>query len=136
MIWLDPSRVTLGGDALEGVSSVSVDRKATRFVEEYSDTGPHVVFADAPEQRVTARLIRTVGESGAGALRPGDSGELAFEVGASASAAGARRISMQVVIQSIANKVDPKAGATQTIECVALSSDGATDPVSDVAVEA
>lgn len=136
MIWLDPTRVTLAGAALEGVSSVSVDRKATRFVEEHSDFGPHIVFADAPERRVTVRVVRRVGADGAGTFRPGDSGELAFEVGASASAAGGRRVSMQVVVQSIANRVDPKAGATQMIECVALSSDGAADPVSDEAVEA
>lgn len=136
MIWLDPSRVTLGGAALEGVTSVSVDRRATRFVEEHSDAGPHVVFADAPEQRVTVRVVRSVGEEEAGAHRPGDSGVLSFETGLSASAPGARRVTMQVVVQSVANKVDPRAGATQTIEGVALSSDGAADPVVDEAIEA
>ena len=131
MIWLDPTRVTFDGDALEGVRSICLDRRAERFVVEHSDTGPHAVFADAVERRVTVRMVRRVGDEGGGTMRPGDKGVLSFRVGPSASEAGAREVSMQVVIQSIVNRIDPKMGATQTIEGLAISSDGASDPVSD-----
>ncbi len=129
MIWIDPAGVRLGGASLGGVSSISVDRHAERLLAERSDFGPHVVFADAPEQRVSVRIVRTVGPEGPGGHRPGDLASLEFRAGPSASDAGMRVVTIQVVVEAVLNRVDPKAGATQTIECVAISSDGVADPV-------
>ena len=58
MLWLNPTEVHLLGVALDGVLAVSVDRFATRTAEERGDLGPHVVFVDAPEQRVSVRVRR------------------------------------------------------------------------------
>lgn len=136
MIWLDPKGVTLGGSTLGGVAAITVDRVASRFVTEHSDAGPHVVFADAPEQRVTVRIARAVDADGAGVHRPGDVAALAFRVGPSASDAHVREVAMQVVIESVENRVDRKGGATQSIVCVAVSSDGVADPVAETPVAA
>ena len=136
MIWLDPERVTLSGSPLAGVVSITVDRRASRFVEAYSDAGPHVVFADAPERRVGVRITRRVDQGGAGAHRPGDAAALAFRVGPSASDARVREVAVSVVIEAVENRVDRKGGATQVIACVAVSSDGASDPVIETPVAA
>jgi len=135
MIWLNPRRVTIAGEELSHVSVVTVDRKADRVVVEYSDVGPHVAFADVPEQRVTITLVRTlVNEGASGALRPGDKGALTFRTSPSASDAQTREISAEVVITAVEHEVSAKKGAMQTLACVAISPDGASDPISEAVV--
>lgn len=134
MIWLNPRRVTIHGAELRYVSVVMVDRSGDRVVVEHSDEGPHAAFVDVPEQRVTIALTRTIVGEGAGSLRPGDSGVLTFRTAASASDAEVREVSATVVITSIEHKVDSKRGAQQTITCIAVSSDGVSDPVVETVV--
>jgi hypothetical protein len=135
MIWLQPRRVTIGGQELSHVGVVTVDRSADRVVVEHSDLGPHVAFADVPEQRVTIVLSRTlVNEGAAGSLRPGDSGTLSFRTAPSASDAQVREVTAEVVITAVKHEVSAKKGAMQTLECVAVSSDGTSDPISETVV--
>lgn len=131
MIWIDPTAVSFGGAAVDGVESIVVDRRSERLVEERSDNGPHIVFADCVEERVSLRLVRRVGGSGAGGWRPGNGGLLEFRAGPSAGVASGVRVSVEVVVTGVANRLDPSRGAMQTVEFVAISSDGESDPVSE-----
>jgi hypothetical protein len=132
MLWLNPTAVDLFGAALGGVSSVAVDRAATRSAEERGDLGPHVVFADAPEQRVTVRVRRRVDEASAGALSGvavGAMGELSFRVSASRSDRGGRVVRATVVVRGVDHALSERDGFVQTITMTAVSSDGAADPI-------
>lgn len=57
MIWLNPDRVALGSFELRHVTSIAVDREARRRTEEWTDLGPHLAFADVPEQRVNVMVL-------------------------------------------------------------------------------
>lgn len=141
MLWLQPERVELLGESLDGVAAVVVDRRAARLVVEWSDLGAHAVFCDAPEQRVTVRVVRRVsgrpGESwGAGiggAPTPGAMGALEFTASAGAGDASRRRVSASVVVTGVEHELREGKGATQTITCVAVSADGEADPIAEVA---
>lgn len=136
MIWLNPRRVTFDGTELGYVRNVVLDRKAERVVVEWSDTGPHVAYADVPEQRVVLTLTRTVVEEGAGEIRPGDAGMLTFRTSPNASDAQVREIEAGVVVTAVEHEVSAKTGATQRISFVAVSSDGESDPVTESIVAA
>lgn len=132
MLWLNPTEVTLFGVALSGVSSVAVDRFATRTAQEHSDLGPHVVFVDAPEQRVTVRVRRRVDEMSAGivsGITVGSMGELSFRVAASASDRNGRKVRVTVVVRGVDHDFSERDGFVQSISMTAVSSDGAVDPI-------
>jgi len=132
MIWLNPTGVTLFGVALGGVSSVAVDRLATRTAEEHGDLGPHVVFVDAPEQRVTVRVRRRVDEASVGALagvHPGSMGALSFRVAPSKSDRNGLTVRVTVVVRGVDHAFSERDGFVQTITMTAVSSDGAADPI-------
>ena len=132
MLWLNPTAVSLFGAALGGVSSVAVDRFATRTAEERGDLGPHVVFVDAPEQRVTVRVRRRVDEASAGAVSGvvvGSMGELSFRVAASIGDRKGRVVRATVVVRGVDHEFSERDGFVQTISMTAVSSDGAADPI-------
>lgn len=131
MIWLDPTVVSFGGVEVDGVESIAVDRRSERLIEERSDNGPHVVFADCAEERVSVRLVRRVGDAGGGGWRPGDGGLLGFRAGPSAGRATGVRVSVEVVVTAVLSRLDSSRGAMQTVEFVAISVDGDTDPVTE-----
>jgi hypothetical protein len=132
MFWIEPEEVSLLGHALGGVESVEIDRRATRLAMEWSDAGPHAVFADAPEQRVDVRIARRL-EGGDGAFEasvtPGAAGELSFAAGVAGSDAGRVRVSASVVVTAVEHGLRAGGCAQQRILCVAVSADGAADPV-------
>ncbi len=137
MLWLSPERVELLGVTLPGVTMVSVDRTTTRLAEEWSDLGPHVVFADAAEQRVTV-TVRRAAQGGEGlltpgAIRPGAQGTLTLRVRASAGDAKGTTVSASVVVTGVEHSAGPTRGVEQTIRMAAVSSDGALDPISEAA---
>ena len=134
MIWLNPRRVTIGGAELGHVSLVSVDRTSDRVVVEYSDVGPQVAFVDVPERRVTIRIERAVVSDGDAPVRPGDASALSFRTAPSASGAGAREVSASVVVTSVDHEFGVRKGAVQRIQCVAVSPDGVSDPVTETPV--
>lgn len=133
MLWIEPEEVSLLGHALGGVELVGVDRHATRMALEWSDAGPHAVFADAPAQRVEVRVSRRMaGSDGAFEtdLAPGAMGELSFTANRAGSDADRVRVSMTVVVSAVEHGLRVGKCGQQTILCVAVSADGASDPVS------
>lgn len=131
MIWLSPRNVTLGGVTLEHVSAVSVSRKADKVIVEVGSGGPHVQFADVPEQRVEIEITRTVVDQQDNGIRPGDALALSFRTAPSGAGLPVREVTADVVVTQVESKLSSRGGATQTIACVAMSSDGEADPVSE-----
>jgi hypothetical protein len=134
VLWIDPTNVTLGATPLPGVSAITVDRRAERTTIEWSDMGPHAVFADIPEQRTTIRIARAAGPADPPAPKPGDTATLTFRTGPSRASSGAVAVSATVVILAIAHTTDHTRGTTQTIECLALSTTGAADPITETPI--
>ncbi len=132
MLIIDPLAVSFGGEAWEGVTAVAIDRDTVKQVLEFSDLGPHAVFADAPEQRVditvTMELVRSVPDS----PRPGNMAELRIGVRPGGSDANRREVVAQAVVLSVAHAISGKKGATRTIRLVAISTTGVDDPVAVV----
>jgi hypothetical protein len=154
MLLLHPDSVSLDAVPLAGVVSVAVDRAAEAPVVEFSDAGPHAVFADVPAQRVTVTLVQELAREDLGP-RPGTPGASASLVFGTEPAPGARltlritlaaggadavrrRATIDAVLLSSAHAVKPARGgapgsargsATRTLVFVALSADGAADPV-------
>lgn len=135
MIWLNPDKVVLGGFELRNVLAVAVDRTARRSAEEWTDFGPHVGFADVPEQRVSISITRRVLETETTGPKPGEQHALSFRTSASASGASVRQVSAMVVVRAVEHAVASSGRATQRIQATAVSSDGAADPISETAVE-
>lgn len=133
MLLLTPRVVRFGEATWEDVSAVVVDRAARRKVVEWSDLGPHVALADVPEQEVTVRVVQSLTRDAPDGPRPGDAGELSFDTSPAGTDAARRRVRAQAVVLDVRHELSVKGGATRTVTLVAVSPDGATDPV---AVEA
>lgn len=137
MLALAPQSVTLFGAPLADVDALAIDRRSSKQTEERTDLGPHLVFADVPEQRVTVSITRTLTRDEASTLRPGQQGELRFTVSPSDSDARRRTFVATVVLLSIDHDLSTRAGAAagagarQRIHAVALSTDGASDPIAE-----
>ena len=131
MIYLSPRRVTLGATDLTHVSSVTVDRAASVLTVEHSDLGPHVAFVDVPEQRITIRVVRTLVADEPGVIKPGQSLALSLRTAPSPAAPEARQIEAEVVVTGVEHDVTIKHGVRQTITCIAVSSDGSSDPITE-----
>jgi len=136
MLALRPQSVVLLGVALTDVDALAVDRRTTRHAEERTDLGPHVVFADAPEQRVSVTITRTLTRDEPTSLRPGQQGELRFTTSPSDSDAKRRVFSATVVVLSVDHDLTARTGVRQRIHAVALSPDGAADPVAESLADA
>ena len=72
MLCLRPRNVRIDGEVLHGVVSVGVSRSASRSVVEHGDEGPHVVFADVPEQKVEIWIEREVSDGASAGAVVGD----------------------------------------------------------------
>ena len=129
MLVLNPRLVTFGGESWEDVAAVSIDRVAARLVEEWSDAGPHAVFVDAPERRVTVRVVQEPAGDAPGAPLPGDSGELVVFTAPGAGDAGRKRVSCGAVVTRVEHEVSLRRGSVRTVTLAAVSADGAADPI-------
>ena len=130
MLSLNPQSVSLLGAALTDVASIAIDRRAIRTAEEHSDLGPYCVFADIPQQRVTITITRAINNPEPPPPPPGSQGQLSFTAATSASDDAPRRTyTATVVLTAIDHDLSSAKGATQRIACLAISPDGATDPV-------
>jgi hypothetical protein len=136
MLALNPDRVRFAGVLWDSVTRAAIDRGAARQVVEWSDAGPHVVLADVPEQRVLITIERQLTRDGIDAPRPGESGELTFYAAPAGSGAGRVRVRATCVVLSVTHELSGRKGAVRRVELIAVSGDGATDPVSVTAVEA
>jgi hypothetical protein len=130
-----PDHVSFGPHTLDDVLWLAVDRAAERTALEWSDDGPHAVFADVPEQRVTLRLTRLIVGQAPSSVVPGERHTLAAEFAATAASAR-RRLTVSAVVTGVEYQLTgPSAAAgsaratRQHITLVALSPDGVADPV-------
>ncbi len=129
MLILNPRHVTFAAATWPDVTLITLSRRTTRVVLDWSDNGPHPTFADCPEQRTDIKLMMEVQRGDLDGPRPGDTGTLAFFTSPTTADGARRRVSMTAVVVGVGHEVSLKAGAVRTIDLVAVSSDGAADPV-------
>lgn len=141
MLVLRPEAVSFAGEAWVGVESVAVERRAVRTQAELSGDGPHAVWADVPEQRVTIRVARSAGGDDLGGPALGAMGELTFETTANGSDADRARVRVTAVVTGVSYGADRGGGGggggvgafgvgiRRTVEFIGLSADGMADPV-------
>lgn len=134
MLVLNPRSVVFGSSTWAGVTSVSVDRDAERLVAEIGASGPHVVLADVPEQRVRVRVVQEMEGDDLGSPTPGEQAALGFVTAPNASSAGQRAVDLTAVVTGVRHEVSRRGGAVRTVSLLAVSPDGVSDPVSVTAV--
>jgi len=133
MIWLNPESVAFGTLEIGEVESVVVDREAVLTAEEFGDAGPFMVFADVPKCRVRVRVARRVQDPSPNTLRLGEKASLVFTPSRNASSASRLSVIMSnAVVISIVHTVARSGASKQVVEFLALSSDGAKDPVIEI----
>jgi hypothetical protein len=141
MLMMSPRVVKFGAVVIERVVAVAVDRAAAKSAVEWGDGGPHVVFADVPEQRVTVTVRQVLTREDAADLTPGTSGMLVFFTGPTGAEGGRRKISGTAVLMGAESDVrggeGVDASAGRTLRFVMVSADGSADPitVSDAGAE-
>ncbi|MCC7387776.1 MAG: hypothetical protein IT431_03310 [Phycisphaerales bacterium] len=129
MLLLNPRSVAFAGAVWEDVSAIVIDRVGAKTVKEWSDLGPHVVLADVPEQVVTVRVVQHVARDDVGAPLPGGSGELVFHTAPAGGDTPRKRLAAQCVVTDVTHELSLKHGAVRTVRLIAVSADGAADPV-------
>lgn len=129
MLILNPRLVKFGSAPWDNVLLIAVDRAANREAVEWSDFGPHVVFADVPEQRIKVTVIRDVSSDDVDAPRPGETNTLTFFTSPTASDGLRMKIAMQAVVMRVHHEISLRKGAVRTIELTPVSPDGETDPI-------
>lgn len=125
---LAPRDVSFGSVVCKDVDAITINRAAQRQVVEWSDAGPHAVFADVPQQQVTVRLEQRVSAEIDDVPKPGDTATLSFQI-VPGGDARRRRISAACTVVSVRHEMNAGKGAARLIDFVAVSSDGVADPV-------
>jgi hypothetical protein len=128
MLVLSPTTVSFGGERWEQVTQIAIDREAVREVTAWSDLGPHVVFADVPEQRVKIKVVMDV-PSDANSPVPGRMGTLMARLSPSLTHASGVMLSARAVVVGVTHEIGGRKGASRTVELIAVSADGASDPI-------
>jgi len=133
---ITPDIVKFGTLTLDGVLWLAVERSAERLAIEWTDSGPHAVFADAPEQRVMLRLTRRIVGQAPASVAPGQREMLTADFAPGGSGGKRRRLTVTAVVTSVEYQfagADASSGSSrstrQEISFVALSTDGAAEPV-------
>lgn len=129
MLLLNPESVKFGSSLWTDVTGVVIDRAAERLAAEWSDMGPYAVLVDVPEQRVTVRVTRRLVRDTPSSPVPSDAAELTVCTSPGAGDARRRRIRIQCVVTGVTHDMKDQRSATQTITLLAVSSDGAANPV-------
>ena len=129
MLWIEPRAVLLDGAAWDGVRSVVVSRGAAKSVVEFGGLGPHVEFADVPQQRVEVRVERSIDDGAEMGASVGDSLVLEFEVARGQSDSMRRRVEVTGVLLSVDVDGGGERGGRARYRIVGVSADGVTDPV-------
>ena len=132
MLVVDPREVVFGTAAWSGVTSVAVARRAAKSFAEYGASGPHVVLADVPEQRVEVTVVQELASDDMDAPLPGEMAALSCQTALNGSQAGRKVGSMDAVVLDVRYGVSRRSGAVRTVELLAGSGDGASDPVTVV----
>ena len=129
MLILSPSNVLFGSLACPTVSSIMIDRATTRRIIEWNDDGPHPVFVDCPEQRITITVVQELAQGDLSAPVPGTSATLSFAAALNRSGAGWSRVSVPAVLVGVTHDSKPR-GFIRSLSFIALSPRGDADPVS------
>lgn len=129
MLIVDPREVSFGGATWASVTSVAIERRAAKSFAEYGASGPHIVLADVPEQRVEVTVVQELSADDMDAPVPGDLGALSFETALNSSSPGRKMVSMDAVVMGVTYAVSRKTGSVRTVGLLAVSSDGSVDPV-------
>lgn len=127
-----PNSLTFGEIALSDAAVVTIDRAAAKAVLDWSDAGPHPVFADVPEQCTTITIARDLIRGDLSAPAPGQLGELAFLFSAAGanSDAARKRFTAACVVRDVRHELLPaRPAARQLITFLPISPDGTQDPV-------
>jgi len=131
MLIVNPDEVVFAGQALDEVRQIVVDRRGVREVVEFGDLGPHAVFCDIPEVRVEVRVRRELLHSVTGGPVPGDMGDLLVRTAPTGGDAIGTTLSCQAVVMRVTHDIRAGGGAIQTITLLAISPDGAGDPLQE-----
>lgn len=132
MLIHQPHSVTFGGTPLPDVASIAIDRTAAREALEWSDAGPHAVFADIPEQRTTITLVRAPSRGELTPLLPAQMEELTFVYSAAGTPTDAlrRRVTAMCVVRDVRHALDHARGTSrQIITMIAVALSGDSNPV-------
>lgn len=131
MLFVNPRQVTFGSTTWGNVESVKFERSSAKLFVEYSDTGPHAVAGDVPEQKVEITVKQELLSDDLDAPTPGEVEELAFTTGPNSSDAGTKDVTVaNAMVVSCDYEVSLRRGSSRTIKLVALSGNGTQDPVS------
>jgi hypothetical protein len=130
MLILNPRQVTFANENLPNVTLIAIDRTSTRLAVSWTDNGPHPTFADAPEQQVDIKVVMDVESEDVDVPRPGELATLTFVTSPTASDASRRHVSMTAVVIGVSHELSLKRGAVRTVDLIAISTDGAADPIS------
>ncbi len=129
MLLLNPRTVRFGSAVWPDIAMVAIDRSPNRLITDWGDSGPHVTFADVPEQKVTIRVVQEVARDDIDVPRPGDQGLLSFFTAPASTGAARKKVSATAVVTDVSHELSLKAGARRTVTLIALSSDGLADPI-------
>ncbi len=128
MLILNPRELRFGLQRWKDARLIAIDRLAAREVVEWGDVGPHPTFADVPRSRIRVRVVLDAGPEMDEAPLPGEFSTLSFTV-STGGESNRRVVHIPVVVLAIAHEINTLKSATRTIEFVAVSSNGAADPI-------
>ncbi len=128
MFLSSPTRVTFGSLLLTDVSSIAIDRTASREAIDFSDAGPHPTFADIPEQKVLITIQQHLTASDIAAPLPSSSATLTIRARPNNSDSATLTLQTTAVVRACTHSLNSK-GATRTLSLIALSSNGSADPI-------
>jgi hypothetical protein len=137
MFVLNPEKVQFGSAAWPNVVSVAVDSAAVQPAEDWGDGGPWCVLVDCPQRRVALTVKQELRGTPLpdGAAELGAQAELKFYTSPSASSRGRVRVKATAVITGVSHEHRVGAAPVRVIELLAVSADGAADPVAVEAAE-
>jgi hypothetical protein len=135
LLLLSPRTVTFGASLWSNVALVAIDREASRPLLDYTDQGPHPTFADAPEQTTRIKVVQELASEDLGSPRPGEVALLELFTSPTSTNRPRTRLSASACIEAVTHEVSLKRGPLRTITLIALSPDGATDPITTEGAE-
>lgn len=128
MLALHPMDVRFGSAAWGHVTSVAIERSGARLVAEHAD-GPHVVFADVPQQQVLVRVVQEAASDSGPDVVPGMLGTLRFRTARGGGDARGAGVAIRAMVRGVAYGPPGPRGCLRTTTLLGVSEDGATDPV-------
>lgn len=129
MLILNPTAVELGSLAMGGVSSLTVDRQSVTPLEQWGAGGPWCRLVDSPKRRVSITIkLEPAAPLDAGPAL-GSQAELRAFFGPASGDRLRRRLRATCVVVAVTHQHPPGRAPVRTVELLAVSPSGATDPV-------